>query len=73
MKILILVKTENIDISKTEDIDISKTDDKDEDIDSNMLIGVFRYPKQWRGKKYGNWIRRQIVWVFWNNGHVKSM
>ena len=44
-------KTEDIDISKTEDIDISKTEDKDEDTDSDMLIRVFRYWKQWHGKK----------------------
>ena len=34
-----------------QDIDISKTEDKDEDADSDMLIRVFRYWKQWRGKK----------------------
>ena len=44
-------KTEDIDISKTEDIDISKTVDKDEDTDRDMLIRVFKYLKQWRGKK----------------------
>ena len=66
-------KTEDIDISKTEDIDISKTEDKDEDTDRDMLIRVFRYSKQWHGKKNGNWKRRQIVWIFWNNGHVSEL
>ena len=66
-------KTEDIDISKTEDIDIGKTEDKDEDTDRDMLIWVFRYAKQWHGKKNGNWKRRQIVWIFWNNGHVSEL
>ena len=66
-------KTEDIDISKTEDIDIGKTEDKDEDTDRDMLIWVFRYAKQWHGKKNGNWKRRQIVWVFWNNSHVSEL
>ena len=44
-------KTEDIDISKTEDIDNTKTEDKDEDTDRDMLIRVFRYSKQGRGKK----------------------
>ena len=64
---------EDIDISKTEDIDISKTEDKDEDTDRDMLIEVFRYSKQWRDKKNGNWQRRQIVWAFWNTGHVSEL
>ena len=66
-------KTEDIDISKTEDIDIGKTEDKDEDTDRDRLIWVFRYAKQWHGKKNGNWKRRQIVWVFWNNSHVSEL
>ena len=44
-------KTEDIDISKTEDIDISKTEDEDEDTDRDMVIRVFRYSRQWQGKK----------------------
>ena len=66
-------KTEDIDFSKTEDIGISKTEDKDEDTDRDMLMRVFRYSRQWRGKKNGNWKRRQIVWVFWNKGHVSEL
>ena len=46
-----ICKTKDTDICKTEDIDISKTEDKDEDTDRDMLIRVFRYSKQWRGKK----------------------
>ena len=34
---------------------------------------VFRYSRQWHGKKNGNWKRRQIVWVFRNNGHVSEL
>ena len=66
-------KTEDIDVSKTEDIDISKTEDKDEDTDRDMPIRVFRYSKQWHGKRNGNWKRRQIVWIFWNNSHVSEL
>ena len=64
---------EDINISKTEDIDIRKTEDKDEDIDRNMSIRVFRYSKPRCGKKDGNWKRRQIVWIFWNNDHVSEL
>ena len=46
-----ICKTKDTDICKTEDIDISKTEDKDEDTDRDMLIRVFRYSKQGRGKK----------------------
>ena len=71
-------KTEDIDISKTEDIDISKTGDidisKTEDIDISKTEDIdIRYSKQWHGKKNGNWKRRQIVWIFWNNGHVSEL
>ena len=38
-----------------------------------MLMRVFRYSRQWHGKKNGNWKRRQIVWVFPNNGHVSEL
>ena len=66
-------KTEDTDFSKTEDIDISKNEDKDEGTDRDMLIRVFTYSKQWHGKRNGNWKRRQIVWIFWNNGHVSKL
>ena len=46
-----ICKTEDTDICKTEDIDNTKTEDKDEDTDRDMLIRVFRYSKQGRGKK----------------------
>ena len=52
---------------------ISKTEDKDEDTDKDMLIRVFRDSKQWHGKKHSNWKRRQIVWIFWNNGHISEL
>ena len=76
------IETEDIDVSKTEDIDISKnvyigytkTKDKDEDIDKgrNKLIQMFRYSKQWKGKK-GNWKRRMIVWVFWDDDLISEL
>ena len=67
-------KTEDTSISKTEDIDNTKNEDNDEDIDKdrNTLIQMFRYSKRWKDKK-GNRKRRQIVWVFWNNGHVSEL
>ena len=67
-------KTEDIDNIETEDIDNTKTKDKDEDIDKdrNKLIQMFRYSKRWKDKK-GNWKKRQIVWVFWNNDHVSEL
>ena len=67
-------KTEDTSISKTEHIDNTKNEDNDEDIDKdrNTLIQMFRYSKQWKDKK-GNRKRRQIVWVFWNNGHVSEL
>ena len=72
-------KTEGIDISKTEDIDISKTEDTDntktEDIDEGMDRDTFRQmfglSKRARNKN-GNWIKRQIIWVFWNY-HVSEL
>ena len=64
-------KIEDIDISKIEDIDNTKTKDKDEAIDKgrNALIQMFRYLKRSRNKK-GNWKKRQIVSVFWDDVHV---
>ena len=67
-------KTEDIDNTKTEDIDNTKTEAKDEGIhrDRNIFIQVFRYSKRWRDKK-GNWKIRQVVWVFWDSGHVSEL
>ena len=67
-------KTEDIDNTKTEDIDNTKTEAKDEGIhrDRNIFIQVFRYSKRWRDKK-GNWKIRQVVWVFWDSGHVSKL
>ena len=67
-------KTEDIDNTKTEDIDNTKTEAKDEDIhrDRNIFMQVFRYSKRWVDKK-GNWKKRQVVWVFWDDGHVSEL
>ena len=60
--------------TKIEDKDKSKIEDKDEDIDKgrDKFIQVFQYAKQKRGEK-GNWVRRQIVWVFWDDAHVSEL
>ena len=67
-------KTEDLDISKAEDIDISKTEDKDEDTDmficSYECLGI---RSNGAVKKNGNWKRRQIFWVFWNNVHASEL
>ena len=57
--------------TKIEDKDRTKIEDKDEDIDmgGDKLIQVFQHARLGRCKK-GNLIKRQIVWVFWNDGHV---
>ena len=67
-------KIEDIDISKNVYIGYTKTKDKDEDIDKgrNKLIQMFRYSKQWKGKK-GNWKRRMIVWVFWDDDLISEL
>ena len=66
------MQSKNKLIELDEDIDISKTDDKDEDIYRDKPVQVFRYVKQWKGKKI-NWKRKHIAWVFWNNGQVSEL
>ena len=76
------IETEDIDISKnayiyntkTEDIDNTKTNGKDEYIykGRNRFIHMFRYSKRWKDKK-GNCKKRQIFWVFWDDGHVSEL
>ena len=65
-------KTEDKDntISKTK----TQTEDKDEDIDRgrNTLIQVFKHSKRARDKK-GNWKKRRIVWVFWDDDHLSEL
>ena len=39
----------------------------------NRLIQMFQYAKLGRNKKNGNWVKRQIVWVFWNNNHISEL
>ena len=34
---------------------------------------MFQYAKLRRNEKNGNWIKRQIVCVFWNNEHVSEL
>ena len=81
-------KTEDIDICETEDKNKTKTktedkdkpttktktEDKDENKDRgrNEFIQMFHRAMKSRDKK-GNWKREQIVWIFWNDGHVSEL
>ena len=55
----------------TEDKDKTtlKTRTKTED----RLIQVFQYAKLRRNKKNGNWAKRQIVYVFWDDEHISEL
>ena len=74
-------KTKDKTKAKTKDKDKTilktktKTKDKDEDIDmnKNRPIQVFKYSKKKYKRKTGNWIRRQIFWVFWNSEHISEL
>ena len=61
-------KDENNTATKT------KTKDKDEDIDRdrNKFIQMFQLAKLWRRKK-GNWKRKQIIWIFWDDDHMSEL
>ena len=84
-KIKATTKTKNKTISKamtmTKDKDEAtpktkaKDKDKDEDTDRyrNKFIQVFKYSKRRYNKKNSNWKKRQIVWAFWNDGHVSEL
>ena len=52
----------------------TKTKDKDEDIDRdrNKFIQMFQLAKLWRRKK-GNWKRKQIIWIFWDDDHMSEL
>ena len=60
--------------TKIEDKDWTKIEDKDKDIDmgGDKLIQMFQHARLGRSKK-GNLIKRQIAWVFWNDGHVSEL
>ena len=53
----------------------TKTEDKDEDIDMerNKLIQMFQDARIGHNRKNGNWVKRQIVWFFWNNKHISEL
>ena len=42
-------------------------------MDENRPIQMFQYARLMRNRKNGNWIKRQIVWVFWNNEHISEL
>ena len=34
---------------------------------------MFQYVKLHSNRKNGNWSKRQIVWIFWNNMHISEL
>ena len=74
-----MIKVEDKDktIHKTKDKDKiipkTKTKTKTEDKDENRLIQTFQCAKIERNRKNGNWVKRLIVCVFWNNGHISEL
>ena len=42
-------------------------------MDENRPIQMFQYARLMRNRKNGNQIKRQIVWVFWNNEHISEL
>ena len=42
-------------------------------MDENSPIQMFQYARLKRNRKNGNWIKRQIAWVFWNNEHISAL
>ena len=61
-------KTEDNTTTKT------KTEDKDEGIDRgrNVFIQMFHLAKKMKDKN-GNWERKQIIWIFWGDGHILEL
>ena len=39
----------------------------------NRLIQMFQYAKLRHNNKNGNWSKRQIVWIFWNDKHISEL
>ena len=56
--------------TKTEDKD--KTTPKTRNKTEDKLIQVFRHARR-HSSKNGNWAKRQIVFVFWNDEHVAEL
>ena len=67
-------KTNTEDKNKTTPKTKTKTEDKDEDIDRdrNTFMQMFQHVKRTKGKK-SNWKKRQVIWVFWNDGHISEL
>ena len=42
-------------------------------MDENRLIKMFHYVKLERNRKNADWVKRQIVMVFWNNKHISNL
>ena len=60
--------------TKTEvkDKNTPKTRTKTEGNGRNKFIQVFQHAKQSKDEKV-NWKKRQIIWVFWDDGHVSEL
>ena len=73
-----IVKIEDKDKDKIEDKnkDKDKHKDKDKDKYDNKPLKIFHYVKLERSRQKRDWVKKQIVWVFWNNSiylsYVKS-
>ena len=70
-----IVKIEDKDNTAPKTKTKAKTEDKDEyiDIDENEPIQVFQYATVQGNKRNGDWVKRQIVWVFWNDEHISEL
>ena len=68
-KTIVKIKDKDKTATKT------KTEDKDKyiGIDENKPIQVFQYASVQGNKKNGDWVKRQIVWVFWNDEHISEI
>ena len=42
-------------------------------MNKNRPIQVLKYSKKKVNRNNGNWARRRIVWVFWNNDHISEL
>ena len=78
-----MTKTEDKDKDKTIPKTIVKIEDKDktipktiiktEDKDKDEPIPILHYATINLNRKTGNWIKRQIVCVHWNNEHISKL
>ena len=66
-------KTKTKTKDKTADKTTPKTKTKTKDKDENRLIKIFHYVKPERTRKNDDWVKRQIVMLFWNDKHISNL